>query len=279
MVNLGRFNKLKVVRQLPRGVQLDGGRVGEILLPKQYIQQPLEVGEEVNVFVYRDSEDRFIATTTTPKAQVGEFAYLNVTDVTKIGAFLDWGLPKDLLVPFAEQLHTRLTKGRQALVRVYVDDSNRLAASAKIDSFLHDTDENDHFKAGEKVSILIAGSTDLGIKVIVNDAYWGLIYHSDVFEKLHRGDRRDGYVKRIRPDKKLEISIQAPGFNKALHLSEKILHKLQNVDGFLELNDKSRPEDIKAMFKCSKSAFKQAIGHLYKERKIRIEKNGIYLAE
>ena len=278
MVNLGRFNQLKVVRQLPRGAQLDGGRVGEILLPKQYIKQPLEIGEEVNVFVYRDSEDRFIATTQNPKAQVGEFAYLNVTDVTKIGAFVDWGLPKDLLVPFAEQ-HNKLTKGRQALVRVYVDDSNRLAASAKVDSFLYDTDDNEHFKSGEKVDLLIAGATDLGIKVIVNNAYWGLIYHSDVFETLHRGDRREGYVKRIRPDKKLEISIQAPGFNKALQLSEKVLHKLQHGDGFLPLNDKSSPDDIKSMFKCSKSAFKQAIGHLYKERKIRIEKNGIYLTE
>lgn len=278
MVNLGRFNKLKVVRQLPRGVQLDGGRVGEILLPKQYVTRPLEAGEEINVFIYRDSEDRFIATTQTPKAQVGEFAYLNVTDVTKIGAFVDWGLPKDLLVPFAEQ-HGKLTKGRQALVRVYVDDSNRLAASAKIDSFLYDTDDNQHFKAGEQVDLMIAGATDLGVKVIVNNAYWGLIYHSDVFEKLHRGDRREGYIKRIRPDNKLEISLQAPGFNKALHLSEKILHKLENGDGFLALNDKSRPEDIKAEFKCSKSAFKQAIGHLYKERKIRIEKNGIYLSE
>jgi len=278
MVNLGRFNKLKVVRQLPRGVQLDGGRVGEILLPKQYVSSPLEAGEEINVFIYRDSEDRFIATTQTPKAQVGEFAYLNVTDVTKIGAFVDWGLPKDLLVPFAEQ-HGKLTKGRQALVRVYVDDSNRLAASAKIDSFLYDTDDNQHFKVGEQVDLMIAGATDLGVKVIVNNAYWGLIYHSDVFEKLHRGDRREGYIKRIRPDNKLEISLQAPGFNKALHLSEKILHKLESGDGFLALNDKSRPEDIKAAFKCSKSAFKQAIGHLYKERKIRIEKNGIYLSE
>lgn len=278
MVNLGRFNKLKVVRQLPRGVQLDGGRVGEILLPKQYIKTPLEVGEEVNVFIYRDSEDRFIATTQTPKAQVGDFAFLNVTDVTKIGAFVDWGLPKDLLVPFAEQ-HGKLTKGRQALVRIYVDDSNRLAASAKIDSFLYDTDDNEHFKTGEQVDLVIAGATDLGVKVIVNNAYWGLIYHSDVFEKLHRGDRIQGYVKRVRPDKKIEISIQAPGFNKALHLSEKVMHKLEQADGFLPLNDKSSPDEIKSMFKCSKSAFKQAIGHLYKERKIRIEKNGIYLVD
>jgi len=278
MISIGRQNTLSVLRMLPRGAQLDGGRDGEILLPKQYIKDPLEVGDQISVFIYRDSQDRLVATTLTPMAQVGEFAYLNVVDENKHGVFLNWGLPKDIFVPFAEQ-RTKLEKGRKALVRIYLDDTRRIAASAKIDDFLYDMDENQHFKAGEKVSVMVAGRTDLGVKVIVDHAFWGLIYHSDVFEELRRGDVKTAYIKRLRPDHKLEISLQAPGFKKAVELTDKILEALEAAGGHLPLGDKSDPNAIKQQFGCSKSTFKQAIGSLYKARKIRIEPKAIYLIE
>ncbi|WP_396588955.1 S1 RNA-binding domain-containing protein [Bermanella sp. R86510] len=276
MVNLGRFNQLTVVRQLPRGLQLDAGGDGEILLPKQYIDDSMKVGSVVEVFIYRDSEDRLIATTETPKAQVGEFAFLNVADESKHGAFLDWGLPKDLFVPFSEQ-NNRLEKGRQALVRVYVDDSGRIAASAKIDTFLYDEDETDLYKAGDEINITVAGQSDLGRKVIINNTHWGLVYHSDIFEPISRGDKLKAYIKRVREDKKIEVSLQKIGFAKVEGLAGVVLERLQNENGHIALSDKSNPEDIKRAFKCSKNAYKQAIGVLYKQRLIRIEKDGIYL--
>lgn len=276
MVKIGRFNELTIVKELPRGLQLDGGKDGEILLPKQYVSEAMAIGQTVKVFIYRDSEDRLIATTQTPYAQVGDFAHLNVVDESPVGMFLDWGLPKDILVPFAEQNH-RLEKGKQALVRIYVDDSDRLCASAKIDSFLHDTDDEGHYKNGDEVSILIAGKSDLGVKVIVDGAYWGLIYHSDVFETLQRGDKKKAYIQRVREDKKLEVSLKAPGFAKVEGLALEVLEKLQAEEGYLALSDKSEPAKIKAVFKCSKNSFKQAIGVLYKARIITIEKHGITL--
>lgn len=276
MVNIGRFNELTIVKELPRGFELDGGKDGEILLPRQYVTEDMAIGKTVNVFIYRDGENRLIATTKTPYAQVGDFAQLNVVDESPVGMFLDWGLPKDILVPFAEQNH-RLEKGKQALVRIYVDDSNRLCASAKIDSFLHDTDDEDHYKNGDEVSIIIAGKSDLGVKVIVDGSHWGLIYHSEVFENLLRGEKKTAYVQRVREDKKLEISLKAPGFAKVEGLALEVLEKLQAEDGFLPLSDKSDPMKIKDVFKCSKNSFKQAIGVLYKARIITIEKHGITL--
>lgn len=276
MVNIGRFNELTIVKENPRGLQLDGGNDGEILLPKQYVSEDMAIGKSVNVFIYRDSEERLIATTKTPYAQVGEFAFLNVVAESPVGMFLDWGLPKDILVPFAEQNH-RLEQGKQALVRIYVDQSNRLCASAKIDSFLHDADDEGHYKNGDPVDIIVAGKSDLGIKVIVDGAYWGLIYHSDVFEPLLRGDKKKAYIQRVRDDKKLEISLKAPGFAKVEGLALEVLEKLQAQDGFLALSDKSEPAKIKAIFKCSKNSFKQAIGVLYKARIITIAKDGITL--
>jgi predicted RNA-binding protein (virulence factor B family) len=276
MLNVGRFNELIAIKELPRGLQLDGGSHGEILLPKQYVKEYMKVGDALNVFIYRDSEGRLIATTKTPYAQVGDFAHLNVVDESPVGMFLDWGLPKDILVPFSEQNH-RLEKGKQALVRIYLDDAERLVASAKIDSFLHDTDENDHYKNGDEVNIIIAGKSDLGVKVIVDGAYWGLVYHSDVFENLLRGDKKKAYVQRVREDKKLEISLKAPGFARVEGLALEVLEKLQAEDGFLPISDKSDPKKIKDVFKCSKNSFKQAIGVLYKARIITIEKTGITL--
>jgi predicted RNA-binding protein (virulence factor B family) len=276
MLDIGRFNELTVLRQLPRGLQLDGGTHGEILLPKQYTTEEMKVGDNVNVFIYRDSEDRLIATTQTPLAMVGDFAYLNVVDESPVGAFLDIGLQRDILVPFSEQSN-RLEKGRKVLVRIYLDDSDRLTASTKLDTFLYDTDETSAYKTGDEVNIIIGAKTDLGIKVVVDGIYWGLIYHSDVFQPLNRGDKLTAFVKRVREDQKIEIIMQKPGFARVEGLAGDVLELLTKEGGFIPLSDKSSPEDIKKKFNCSKNSYKQAIGTLYKQRLIRIEKDGIYL--
>lgn len=278
MLEIGRFNELTVLRQLPRGLQLDGGEHGEILLPKQYTTEDMKVGDTVKVFIYRDSEDRLIATTQTPLAMVGDFAYLNVVDESPVGAFLDMGLQRDILVPFSEQ-NNRLEKGRKVLVRIYLDDSDRLTASTKLDTFLYDTDETNAYKTGEEVNIVIGPKTDLGIKVIVDGTYWGLIYHSDVFQSLNRGDQLKAFIKRVREDQKIEIVLQKPGFARVEGLAGDVLELLAQDGGFIPLSDKSSPDDIKKKFQCSKSSYKQAIGTLYKQRLIRIEKDGIYLED
>ena len=276
MIRIGRFNQLTVVKRLPRGLQLDGGRIGEIFLPKQHITDAMEIGSTVNVFIYLDSEDRLIATTETPLAQVDEFAWLRVADVTKIGGFLEWGLPKDLFVPFAEQ-NKPLQPGKKVLARVYLDDEDRLAASLKLDSFLYD--EGDGFKQGQEVDLVVADETDLGRKVIVNHTHWGLVYHSDIHKDLRKGKKLRGYVKKVRDDKKLEISLEKPGYAKVEGIAVKVLTQLEKSGGFLPLNDKSQPADIKQAFGVSKNAFKQAIGTLYKQRIIRIESDGIHLLD
>ncbi|MGR6873285.1 CvfB family protein [Pseudomonas sp. HK3] len=276
MLEIGRFNELTVLRQLPRGLQLDGGEHGEILLPKQYTTEDMKVDDTVTVFIYRDSEDRLIATTQTPLAMVGDFAYLNVVDESPVGAFLDMGLQRDILVPFSEQ-NNRLEKGRKVLVRIYLDDSDRLTASTKLDTFLYDIDETNAYKTGEEVDIVVGPKTDLGIKVVVDGTYWGLIYHSDVFQALNRGDKLKAFIKRVREDQKIEIIMQKPGFARVEGLAGDVLELLTQEGGFIPLSDKSSPDDIKKKFHCSKSSYKQAIGTLYKQRLIRIEKDGIYL--
>lgn len=276
MIRIGRFNTLTIVKRLPRGMQLDGGRIGEIFLPKQYITEDMEIGKAINVFIYLDSEDRLIATTETPLAQVDEFAYLRVAETTKIGAFLEWGLPKDLLLPFSEQQYPA-EPGRKVLARVYLDDSNRLAASTRLDAFLYE--EGETFKVGQPVDLVVAEETELGRKVIINHTHWGLIYHSDIHRELRKGMSLKGYIKKVRDDKKLEVSLEKPGYAKVEGVAEKVLHKLTKAGGFIPLNDKSKPDQIKAEFGVSKNTFKQAIGALYKQRLLRIEKDGIHLTE
>ena len=276
MIRVGRFNRLEVVKKLPRGLQLDGGRAGEILLPKQYTREDMSIGDQLNVFIYLDSQDRLIATTETPLAQVDEFAYLRVAERTKIGVFLEWGLPKDLFVPFSEQSKP-LDPGKKVLVRVYLDDTGRLAASTKLDGFLYD--HADGFKTGDEVDLICADESDLGRKVIVNHTHWGLIYHNDIHKELRKGKRLTGFVKRLREDKKLEITLEKPGYGKVDSIAAKILKKLELEGGFLPLNDKSDPQLIKKAFGVSKNAFKQSIGALYKQRKIKIEKDGIHLVD
>jgi predicted RNA-binding protein (virulence factor B family) len=275
MVVIGRKNRLAVKRLDEIGARLDGGRLGEILLPQRYLSARLKPDDQVEVFIYRDSEDRLIATTETPRAEVGQCAFLRVVSVSAVGAFLDWGLPKDLLVPFAEQ-PKRMEVGRHYLVRLFVDNTHRIAASARLDRFL--LDEAEGLEQGQAVSLLIADKTDLGVKAVVNHRFWGLLYHDTLFKPVRKGQALEGFVKRIREDGKIELTLDRPGYDKVDGVADTILGRLRDNDGFLPLNDKSSPEVIVAEFQVSKGVFKQAIGALYKKRLIRIEKGGIRLA-
>lgn len=275
MVVIGRKNRLAIKRLDEIGARLEGGRFGDILLPQRYLSAAAKPGDELEVFVYRDSEDRIIATTETPKVEVGQCAWLKVVSVSPVGAFLDWGLPKDLLVPFAEQPAQRMQEGRNYLVRVFVDNTHRIAASAKLNRFL--LDEAEGLEQGQQVSLLIADKTDLGVKAIVNHQFWGLLYHDSLFKPVRKGQTVDGFIKRIREDGKIELTLERPGYVKVGGIADDILQRLQDAGGFLPISDKSPPELIAAEFQISKGAFKQAIGALYKKRLIRIEKGGIRL--
>lgn len=274
MIRIGQFNKLKMVREVPFGVYLQGGEWGEILLPNKFIPKGALVGDMLEVFVYFDSEDKIIATTLRPRARLGSCAYLQVVDVNAVGAFLDWGLDKDLLVPKTEQQRP-MEQGKSYLVYLKQDNQGRIIASSKMDHFLDKTAH--HFKQGDEVSILIAESTSLGKKVIINNSHWGLIYSADIFQTLIYGKRMKAYIKTVREDGKIDITLRKAGHDSINELAERILSELQQVGGFLGLHDKSPPLDIQNAFGESKKAFKSAIGSLYKRGLISIEDNGIRL--
>lgn len=274
MIKLGQYNTLTVVKQADFGVFLDGDEFGNILLPTRYVPENTRVGDELKVFIYFDSEDDIIATTETPLAQVGEFASLRCVGVNSVGAFVDWGLSKDLLVPFSEQ-RTRMEEGKPYVVRVYTDKaSGRIVASRKFNKFI--SDEKPRLKAGDKVSVIITDITDLGFKCVVNNQHWGLIYRAEAFGKLFIGKKLSAFVKTVRDDGKLDLALQKHGKARVDDLSDKILQTLDKKGGFLPLNDKSSPDAIFALFRTSKATFKKTLGGLYKQRKIRIEADGIY---
>ena len=273
MIEIGITQQLDVVKIVDFGVYLDGGPYGEILLPKRYISTELKEGDSVEVFIYFDSEDRIIATTEKPYVAVGECAFLKVVQVSEHGAFLDWGLSKDLFVPFREQT-IRMQEGKSYCVRVYVDDkTQRIAASAKIDSYF--ADYFPPYKEGQEVDILIHSQTDLGFKAIVEDAFWGLIYQNEIFESIAPGDVRTAFIKKVREDGKIDLILQKTGFAKTVDTQSFVLQKLIDNNGFLPFNDKSSPEQIQQEFSMSKKNFKMAIGMLFKQRKIAILKDGI----
>ena len=276
MVEVGRFNRLKVVKEVPFGLYLDGDDWGEILLPSRFVPKGATVGDVLEVFLYFDSEDDIIATTQRPRASLGRFAFLEVIDINPVGAFLDWGLDKDLLAPRPEQRRPMQT-GKSYIVYVKLDGEGRLVASSKIDRFLDKLPPR--LKAGEEVSLLIAEPSDLGTKVIVNDAHWGLIHQADIFQELRYGKRMRGYVKRVRRDGKIDIALNRTGHAKVNDLGTEILTRLRKSGGFLPLHDKSSPEEIKRVLGVSKKSFKSAVGHLYKQRLIQIEEKGIRLTE
>lgn len=280
MIRYGKYNTLRVVRNVDFGAYLTdpADPKTEILLPARYIDKPLQAGEEIDVFVYRDSEDRPIATTEHPFAEVGEFAYLQVTDVNRIGAFLDWGITaKDLLLPFSEQ-KVRLSQGMVALVYVYLDNATqRIVASAKIDKWLGNV--LPEYKRGDCVKALVYKRTDLGYKAIVDNAHHGFIYENQLYAPLVIGETVKAYVKQVRPDGKIDLTLSGSGDGRIEALSDRIAKRLaQEPDCYLPVGDSTSPEAIKAMFSCSKKDFKKAIGHLYREKKILIEDGGIRLS-
>ncbi len=280
MISLGKTYELDVTKAVDFGFYLDAHDLGEILLPRKHAPHNLSEGDAIEVFLYLDSEDRPIATTQTPAACVGEFAYLKVVDTTPVGAFLDWGLDKDVLVPFAEQ-HRPMEVGHSYLVCLYIDRADgRITASSKIDSFLDDNASH-NFLAQQSVNLIIANSTELGYKAIVNHSHWGLLYKTEVFQRLTFGQHISGFIKFIRPDGKIDLSLQPPesGRQARDNDAQVILAYLRNEDGFAAVHDKSDPQLIAELFGMSKGAFKKAIGGLYKQRIIIIEKDGIRLIE
>lgn len=277
MVEIGKRNTLRVVKFVDFGVYLDGENFREILLPSRYVPQGCVVGDEIDIFLYLDSDDLLIATTEIPKAMVGECAYLKVAAVNQVGAFLDWGLPKDLLVPFGEQ-QKPLEVDKSYVVYLYIDDaSQRIAASTQIDKFL--PDNSLYFKEQQQVDLLIYGRTDLGYKAIVNGVVTGLLFNSDVYTPLQNGQALKGYIKQVRPDKKLDLYLQLANREALDTLSEQILAFLQKEGGRSTMTEKSPPELIAKQFDASKSSYKKALGKLYKKRLILIEKTHIELVK
>ncbi len=275
MLQIGNYNTLRITKLVSFGVYLDGGDGKEILLPTRYVPKDAKVDDEVQVFIYHDNEGRLIATTLHPKAVVGEFAFMRVKSVNSTGAFLDWGLMKDLLVPFKEQ-KMAMREGKWYLVYVHLDHlTGRIVASARVEKFLGNVPPE--YESNQEVDLLVADDTEIGYKVIVNDLHWGMIYHNQVFQRLEKGERLKGYVKGVREDDKLDISLQPLGYQRVDGISQRILEALQMKDGYLPVHDKSDPEEIYSLFRCSKKAFKQAIGSLYKQHRIRMEADGIRL--
>ena len=278
MALIGRFNSLQVVKHTNFGLYLDGGADGEILLPNRYIPKdtPSDDDEWLNVFIYLDSDDKLIATTEKPKVQVGEFASLKVLEINSIGIFLDWGLSKDLLLPYSEEKHP-LQVGDYCVVHVYLDKhSRRITATARLDRYLDNVPAT--YKSGQMVDLLVAEPTDMGFKAIINNQHWGLIHKNEVFKFLRIGMQEKGFIKEVRADGKLSLSLQPIGREGADVLHEKILSQLREQDGVLMLSDKSTPQAISALFGVSKGNFKKAIGALYKQGLIVIEADRITLA-
>ncbi len=277
MIELGQLNTLEVIKQLDFGVYLDGDDFGEVLLPRKYVPANLNVGDEVEVFLYLDSEDQPIATTEAPNIIVGETAVLTVKDVNQVGAFLDWGLSKDLLVPFAEQ-QKPMEKGRDYVVYAYIDAvTERITASSKLDKFLPDS--SPYFKEGQKVDLMVYGQSDLGFKVVVDGRVSGLIFKSDAIRPLRYGMQLTGYIKQVRSDNKLDVCLQLTNRAALDDLSQQVLNFIEQNGGRITLTDKSAPADITAAFGVSKSSYKKALGKLYKQRLIVISPNEVTLAD
>ncbi|CDF83073.1 GntR family transcriptional regulator [Pseudomonas knackmussii B13] len=277
MAAIGRFNSLQVVKHTEFGLYLDGGPHGEILLPKRYVpkDEPTEPGEWLNVFVYLDSEDRVIATTLKPHVQVGGFASLKVVEVNRIGLFLDWGLPKDLLLPHSEEKRP-LQVGDYCVVYCYLDErTRRITATARLDRYLDTTPAN--YRAGQEVDLLVVERTDLGFKAIIDGKHWGLIHKNELFKFVRNGMSEKGYIKEVRADGKISLSLQPVGQAARDDLGEQILEALRQAGGRLELSDKSAPEDISRAFGVSKGNFKKAIGGLFKQGLIAIQDDHIEL--
>lgn len=275
MILNGEYNTLTVLRETSVGFYLGDNDGNDVLLPNKYIPKDLKIDDEIEVFIYQDSEDRIIATTLKPALIRDQFASLRVKDVNKVGAFLEWGLEKDLLVPYREQKSEMIT-GYWYVIYMYLDiATGRLAASTKLDQFF----ENDDIQVEEddEVDLLVIEKTDLGYKVVIDNMYLGLVYDNEVFKELKQGLQIKGYIKKIREDEKIDVSLQKQGYDNVEPNAQLILEQLKSSDGFLPFNDKSSPDDIKDEFEMSKKTFKKAIGGLYKQKLIEIKEEGIFL--
>lgn len=275
MLKIGDYNTLKVVKEVEFGIYLESD-MGEILLPKRYVPEGTKVGDEIEVFIYKDSEDRLIATTLKPKARVGEFAFLKVKDVNRTGAFLDWGLDKDLLVPFSEQ-NVRMEVGRWYIVKVYFDDvTKRVTASSRL--MRHTEREIMGIEEGHEVELLVSRIGDKGAEVIINNKFMGLVYENDIYEDIMVGQRLKGYILKVREDGKVDVTLRKRGYRQEIdETRDKVMEKLREKKGILPINDKSPAELIERELHMSKKAFKRAIGSLYKDRIIEITEKGIKL--
>jgi Uncharacterized protein conserved in bacteria len=276
MIEIGKINRLTISKKLDNQCYLDGGELGELVLV-DVANAARQIGDNVEVFVYIDGKNQTVATTQKPKAQVDEVAWLKVVSLSHAGAFLDWGLPKDLLLPFSEQ-KGKLVEGRSCLVRLFLDENNRIAASMLLDDFIQD--EAFYYKEGQAVELIIADFTELGFKAVVDHKYWGVLYKNEVFQPLKRGQQLTGHIKKVRPDHRLDLILGQEKYGEKVDAtSAKILAVLAKHGGHIALTDKSPPEMIYDTFGVSKKVFKQAIGGLYKQRKIVIEEKGIRLSE
>ena len=281
MIKLGDYNTLKIVKSVDFGLYLDGGEEGEILLPQRYVTNDMKIGNEVTVFIYLDQEERPVATTETPYAKVGEFVSLEVAWVNQFGAFLNWGLMKDIFCPFREQ-KKRMEQGQRHIVYIKVDeDSYRLMATAKVEKYLTTPIITDLplLQHGAEVDILVWQKTDLGFKVIVNNKFQGLIFENQIFQPLHSGLKLKAYVDHVRQDGKIDIVLQPTGRQQTLDFAETLLRYLYENDGYCNLGDKSPAELIYDRFQVSKKAYKKAVGDLYKRRLITIDPDGIRLVK
>lgn len=284
MIEIGKYNTLTILRETKVGLYLglpdeniENDPTKDILLPNKYVPEHYKIGNEIAVFVYLDHEERPVATTLEPYIFLNEFALLRVNYVNQIGAFMDWGMEKDILVPFREQARP-MEKGKRYLVYLYMDEkTNRLVCSSKTNQFL--SNENLTVENGEEVDLIVSHITEVGINVIINEKHKGLLYKNEVFEDLRTGDRIIGYIKNIRPDGKIDVSRQPFGMELVDISGQVILDELKASRGFLRLNDDSHPEDIKTVLKMSKKTFKKAIGTLYKQKLIEIKEDGIYLVK
>lgn len=276
MIEIGKDNRLKVAREVDFGVYLADDEGNEVLMPARYVSEDVRVGDTVDVFVYTDSEDRPVATTEVPYAKVGEFAFLQVTAVNRIGAFLDWGLPKDLLVPFSEQ-NAKMMQGGVYPVYVYLDhESSRVVASARLEKHLGNVYPD--YKPGQEVECLVIQHTPIGYKVIVDNLHWGMIYHNEIFSPIEVEETVRAYVKNIRPDGKIDLTLSSSTGCRVHNLADRIIERVRDAGGSMPMSDKSSPEEIKAEFQCSKKDFKKALGALYKDRRITITDTGITIA-
>jgi len=283
MIQIGKYNTLKILRDTKVGLFLgnpetDPEGIHDILLPNKYVPHHFEFGDELTVFVYLDHEERPVATLLEPYILLNEFALLRVNYTNQVGAFMDWGLEKDILVPFKEQARP-MEKGKRYLVYLYLDEkTNRLVASSKTNQFL--SNENLTVERGEEVELIVSHITDIGINVIINEKHKGLLYKDEVYDdSIRTGDRLRGYIKHIRPDHKIDVSLEKIGYERIEPNAERILNELRASRGFLRLNDNSHPEDIKTVLQMSKKTFKKAVGALYKDKLIEIKDDGIYLVK